>query len=586
MTTTSSLHRLRTLNHAFSRFTLAALLFAGGFALAAAQSSAPLRLLFDDYYQKIRDDSLYQQGVARGDADLRNLSNFYSPDANAIPNGAFVFSDLISDKFAVEISHAPISSELLQEVGAYMLVCPVNVASGGRADLTEVDAEILEKFVAGGGRLIVVANSMPDPTKSGLDFVGMNRIARRFGVQFLGKQTDTLSIPIANDHPIFDGVPGIIFGNGTTLEVLPSASADTTVILAADHGSSPGPVGVIASHGEGKALFFGDAGTFGNAHTFRDDLGHDRALRQMMFALLPDGPAPRYRFSEDTKLRVKIQQEQILSGYPEWMRVFNLPRNKGGLIYTSGMRQIDLEASGGSATNFASHDFVSVVANQAVDLHLAIGAANGRSHALSFQQGDDSLRARILPSGRIIDPAVPSSRDLAAWQATLTNELILGPLKPYALPGESWPAAGLAAVPQLQLTTSPHFVSADSTITFEGPRDYQGRPCFLFRKVTRLNGKNWAPESLVSPEYAMQFNSREIAILAAGLHSVAHYWVSADSLLPVRTEIKVASALWWKDDRFPARYLGTHDSMNYENWETKNFNATYGRTLTADFEVE
>jgi len=87
MTTTSSLHRLRTLNHAFSRFTLAALLFAGGFALAAAQSSAPLRLLFDDYYQKIRDDSLYQQGVARGDADLRNLSNFYSPDANAIPNG-------------------------------------------------------------------------------------------------------------------------------------------------------------------------------------------------------------------------------------------------------------------------------------------------------------------------------------------------------------------------------------------------------------------------------------------------------------------------------------------------------------------
>ena len=69
----------------------------------------------------------------------------------------------------------------------------------------------------------------------------------------------------------------------------------------------------------------------------------------------------------------------------------------------------------------------------------------------------------------------------------------------------------------------------------------------------------------------MQFNERDIDIQAGGQLAVAKYWISRDTLLPVHTEIKVSAAIWWQDSRFPAKYVGTHDSKNYENWETINF---------------
>ena len=159
------------------------------------------RLLFDDYYQKPRADGQYGQGVARGGVELRNLTNFYAPDATGIPNGTFAFSALIAEKFAVEISHQPISASRLEHADVYMLVCPVRAEHGGRADLSAADADVLAEFVAQGGSLVLVANSIPDPGKSGLDFAGLNLIGARFGGQFQPNQTDTLSIPSEKSIP-------------------------------------------------------------------------------------------------------------------------------------------------------------------------------------------------------------------------------------------------------------------------------------------------------------------------------------------------------------------------------------------------
>ncbi|MEJ1972475.1 MAG: hypothetical protein WDM96_08490 [Lacunisphaera sp.] len=133
-------------------------------------------------------------------------------------------------------------------------------------------------------------------------------------------QTDTISIPISEEHPVFAGAAdNIIFGNGTTLEVLPTAEPATQVLLESHSPRAPGPVAVLATYKKGRVLLFGDAGTFGNAHLFRSDIGQLSALRQMMDGLLPDGPAPRYGWKEGTKLRVTLKQEQIISGYPEFL---------------------------------------------------------------------------------------------------------------------------------------------------------------------------------------------------------------------------------------------------------------------------
>jgi|UniRef100_UPI00404AE581 hypothetical protein len=544
------------------------------------------RLLFDDYYQKPRSDELYGQGVARGGADLRNLSNFYSPDATAIPNGTFVFSRLIADKYQVEISHHPLSAELLEGVSAYMMAYPVPVENGGRADLTERDAELLASFVARGGQLILVGNSISDPNKTGFDFKGLNLIGRQFGVQFQATQTDTISIPIPPDHPWFDGVPDMIFGNGTTLEILPSAEATTEVLLTSHSKRAPGPVAVLATHGKGKVLFFGDAGTFGNAHAFRGDIGQARGLQQLMYALLPDGPAPHYGWQEGMTLRAKVVQEQILSAYPEFMQFFKLPRPDGTEVFSSGMRQIDLAASGGVEADFGSRDFVSAVSRQEGTFDLTIGEGDDRGFAAEWHAGSESLPLKLVPKGRMLSPGVPTGAAVAAWQNVLLNEAIAAPLRAYAKPGERWSADVLTAMPQLQLSLTPHLVLAPTDYTFEGPADYEGRPCYVFTRTTRLEGRDWRPEDLVDPAYAMQFNEQGIQLQAGGELLFARYWISQEDLLPVHTELSVSAAIWWRDPRFPAKYIGTHDSKNYENWETINFNATYGRTLTVDFEIQ
>ena len=303
--------------------------------------SATERLLFDDYYQHPRDDAQYGQGVARGDATLRGLSNFYAPHATGIPNGTFVFAELIAEKWVTEVSDQPISSELLEGVGGYMLVCPVRKELDGRANLTEHEADILEAFVANGGSLIMVANSVSDPDKIGFDFAGMNLIGARFGAQFLPTQTDTISVPIAPDHPVFDDVSDIIFGNGATITIAEKPSVDAVVLMASHREGVEGPVAVLITHGKGKVLMLGDAGTLGNAHAFRGDTDHAEGLRQMMFALLPDGPMPHYVWRLGTSLSVNVREEQVVSGYPELMEVFRLPHPAGAQVFSSAMRQID-----------------------------------------------------------------------------------------------------------------------------------------------------------------------------------------------------------------------------------------------------
>lgn len=559
---------------------------AGVFVVAADAKSSVGRLLFDDYYQKPRQAELFDQGVARGGMELRSLTNFYAPDATAIPNGTFVFSELIADKFQVEMSSEPISEALLKDVAAYMVVCPVRVEMGGRANLTEQEASILDAFVAQGGILVLVANSIPEPEKSGFDFTGLNRIAQRFGVEFLATQTDTISIPIPHDSPWFDGVRDMIFGNGTTLKILDSAESGTEVLFESHSKRALGPVAVIATHGKGKVLLFGDAGTFGNAHAFRSDLDHDQALRQMILGLLPDGPVPHYGWKEGMKLRVKLKQEKIISAYPEFMQMFKLPRPDGTKVYASGMRQIDLDATGGNAATFGSRDFVSAVSTREAVFNLKIGKSDGRGYRATWSDSIGELPATLLPKGRFLSPGIPVGEELIQWQGILLNEAIGAPLKAYAQPGERWTADSLASLPHAQLRMSSRLVPASSDYTFEGESVYEGQPCYLIKQVTRLEGKNWNPSDIVGPEYAMQFSAQEITIQAGGQLAIGHYWINRDTLLPVRAEIRVSATMWWRDPRFPAKYLGTHDSKNYENWETINFNATFGRVLGVDFELE
>lgn len=558
-------------------------LLAGLSALATTGRSADrIRLLFDDYYQKPRDEARYDQGVARGGSELRNQSNFYLPTATAIPNGTFAFSEIISDRFAVETVRAPLSAELLANAGGYLLFCPVKASQGGRAEIGEREAGLLRDFVARGGLLLVVANSVTDEAKNPVDFAGLNRVARRFGVEFLFRQTETLSIPIPADHPHFDGVRDVIYGNGTILAQV-GKEADTEVLLESQNPAVPGPVAILARLGRGRALFFGDAGSFGNAHVVRDDVSQREALRQLVATLLPDGPAPAYGWAAGQKLRVKVREERILSGYPEFMRIFDAAHPSGTKSYASGMRQVDLEAGGAHNLHSANHDFVSVVTPLETELTLEVGGAADRGFTAALRWPDASLTGRLLGNGRWIDTQPASGERALDWQHALLNDLLCAPLSRVARPGESWRAPGFVALPQLQLGRPGTPVSADSNVQFRGEEDLRGEPCFVFVRSTLLDGHGWTPQQLIDPAFANLFNERDAKLLGGGLVARTTYWISRRTRLPVRTELAASASIWWNDARFPSKYIGSHDSKTYEQWSSVVFVATWGRTLTADF---
>jgi len=549
----------------------------------AKQEPKRLRILFDDYYQHERPNDLFGQGVARGGKELRDLTNPYSPDATAIPNGTFAFTQLLSDKFTVEISRKPLTAELLKNVSVYMMMCPVKVELGGRADLGEHEAEILKEFVAKGGNLVLVANSAKDLTQIGWNRTGLNIIARQFGLQFEATQTETMSIPISNTHSFFDGVSSIIYGNGTTIEVLPSGDPATQVLFESHNPSVPGPVAVIAPYKRGKVLLFGDAGSFGNAHVSRSDVPQGKALKQLIYGLLPDGPVAQYGWKEGIQLKANVKQEQVITGYPATLRVFSLPRSKDSQLFTSGMRQIDLNSADGKKQLLESPIFASAVSTTQAEFTLDIGAIGGGNFQTVWRHEEDSLDAILLANGRFRNPGLPTGGNLIEWQKILLNDLLCAPLKAYANPGDEWNADGVESLPNLQLSMTPKVVTSPMNISFIGESTYKGQSCYLFQRIINLDGENWSPSDIVEVEYGHQFNEREIDIFSGRQYSVAKYWVKKDSLLPLYTEINLSASLWWRDSKYPSKYIGSHDTKTYENWKTTVLTVSYGMKLTAEF---
>ena len=430
---------------------------------------------------------------------------------------------------------------------------------------------------------MLVANSITDPAKSGLDFAGLNLIGARFGAQFTASQTDTILVPIPPDHAVFDGVANIIFGNGALIEVEAAAQAATTVLMTSHREGAEGPVAVLIKHGQGKVILLGDAGTLGNAHAFRGDTGHAEGLRQMMLALLTDGPMPRYGWEEETAMQVSIREEQVISGYPEFMDVFRLPYPDGAVVYSSGMRQIDLEASGSGAGAAESKDFVSVVAERAGTFALEVDASKGSNFSAAWRAGDQSVSVQLQPNGRQGPPSLVRDDPLRDWLPVLTHELIAAPLRAYAKAGDTWSAPISVRRPHLQLGPVASYATADGQLQFLGAAEYAGIPCYRFKMVVMQDGRDWEVAELVDATFAAQIQARGLAVQAGGILTVSEYWIHRATHLPVHTRVSSTATVWWQDPRFPDRYVGSHDSKNYENWETTNFVATYGRMLEATF---
>jgi hypothetical protein len=570
-----------------------------GFSQSPVGRRQPLRLLFDEYHHFPRS-AQFSQGFSL-DPEAFERTYFYAADATGHPNGLFALTQVLRRDFRTASSTEPIGPDLADRADAYMLICPERGAVGNPHPITAADAAHLEAFVRSGGILILVHNSVADPQRDSLDLAGMNLVASRFGLEFLAKTTRTISIPIPRDHPVFFGVRGILYGNGTTIRVHPQADARATVLLESSNPEVPGAVAVRVRFDGGTVLALGDAGTLGNGNMARDDVGQPDAVAQLFHCLLPDGPLPAYGWKEGLKLQVRLRDEMAASAYPEVLRCLDLPLDAAARVLIRMPRALDVQSArpdksspaetAKPAAETAKSDaemhknrFLLARASWDLDAELEIQAFDGRTFAACWAGPDGAeLACRLTPRGELLDPAAEAG-ELDSWRWALLNEVFVNPLDGYAQPGDEWDSPVMMALPQAQLQQVSTTHRATGHFRFEGRQSCRGRSCFLISKSVDLPLDDVRPQDLVAPQYAANFDQMNVQFRVGRQTCVVKTWVDEVTRLPVKTVARWSAVFWWTDRSADDQFISDHDHVSYEHRLEQRRVMTIGRLLVAEFD--
>ena len=145
----------------------------------------------------------------------------------------------------------------------------------------------------------------------------------------------------------------------------------------------------------------------------------------------------------------------------------------------------------------------------------------------------------------------------------------------------------MTPLPQAQLAQAPRLREVQGTLKFEGMEERNGRSCFVFSQTVDVSPLEMMPQDLIDPAYADYFNQRNIRFTSGGQLVYVKTWIDQASRLPVKTELRSSSSFWWKDEDQPDLFLSSHDAKRiYENVKATRHVVTFGRLLTAEFEVE
>ena len=563
-------------------------------------SSRPRRLLIDEYHQFPRSDR-FSLGFSLNPDDEK-LTYHYATDATALVNGLFMLEHAIKPDFTTQVSKDPIGPNLGQQTDAYVIVCPLKEQEGGPPTLTSADADHLEKFVAEGGMLMLVHNSVEDADQDSFDFKGMNMVAGRFGLEFLATVTRSLMVPIARDHPVFFGAGGIIYGNGTTIQTHAQPDTHHDILLESNNPKVPGTIAVRTRFKRGTVVVLGDAGTLGNAHMVRDDVGHAKGVAQLFHCLLPDGPVPAYGWKEGLKMNVRLRHQTAISGYVKRLRLFDLPLDPAAGIVYSGERELDLlsarkdeeekgqdqdqdkEPAAQEDPDPEAHRYAYARASWDTACRLEIGPNDGRAFSARWTEaGGSQIECRLTPRGEFLDASM-SKGELTNWRWALVHEAVVNPLDPAAQIGDEWDSPVMTPLPHAQLSPAPRLRPGTGRFRFDGREKCRGRSCYVISKTVYLPLDDLHLQDLVDPEYADYFDEAQVRLREADQTSVTKTWVDEATNLPVRTELQTSTSFWWTDRRVEDSFISDHDYRIFEDRKEQLRVAIIARSLVADFD--
>jgi unsaturated rhamnogalacturonyl hydrolase len=170
-----------------------------------------------------------------------------------------------------------ISAKSLEGVDCLIIVDPDTPTEAKNPQyLSDAENAAVENWVKAGGRLLLLGNDQGNS-----EFEYFNRLARRFGVEFIEKRhlnaagKSWIKMPVPQQHPIFAGARFVYIEDLAPLKV----DTKRASVLLTDNNEA---IMAIAEYGKGIVFALGDPWLY-NEHIGNDD---NRKVAQNLFRYL------------------------------------------------------------------------------------------------------------------------------------------------------------------------------------------------------------------------------------------------------------------------------------------------------------
>ncbi len=188
-----------------------------------------------------------------------------------LPDGTFKeILTKLRGEFDVRVNSDPLTAKTLAGVNVLLIANPSDKAVGQNPPPPHVSASditTLVQFIEKGGGLIVMGNQ----ENHNLEFVDLNKLLARFGLQFVEKFTDMKKIAVPKETPVIGGLNWgyytgnqIVIESGHAAKPRPLISNDVTVKPLNGPRNEPGCLLAVAEPGKGRVVLVTDAGWLTN----------------------------------------------------------------------------------------------------------------------------------------------------------------------------------------------------------------------------------------------------------------------------------------------------------------------------------
>ncbi len=454
---------------------------------------------------------------------------------------------LLKDDFNIKMGTQAYTHERLNGIDGVVIISADNPQLIKDANvISDSEIEVLERFVAEGGSLMIMLNGVgEDRFSESFETEQIRKLITTFGLDFNADHTHYSDIVIPKGHPYFYDVENFHYGAGCTIRILDHAE-DAHVLLDvySDKGypdrSVYGPGIVLTKYQKGKFILVGDAGSW-TGNLSRPWVDNGPLLQQFFRYMKPDQGVRTADFSNYHNLSYKASfaalqaipvKNTLGSVQQDGFGVF-LPREQTKMPFLEGSAILNLDV-------VDSLNGTQLCANVSDFKWFDNIVTDDEVSQISFLVSRQGKVSDVQPKGKGGEWYAP---DISALAALLPTDGVR--------PGDHWRSYEDLRVPTLKGVSAPLTKRIPMDFTYVDDVSYNGVQC----RLLSASGESWLDDFEVSPENLLPQEE-----LDKGVYRFFHprggkiifkreQWVDAKTGVVIGAKIQARILTWVEDTR-------------------------------------